>query len=75
MGKYPTREIRHGGEKDPNTGGSITFLEHQPDFSKFTKEHWEAYHMEELQKKSNKQSMIITILVLALFSVLAYFGV
>ena len=74
MGKYPKREIRHGGEKDPNTGGSITFIEHEPDFSKFTKEHWDIYNREKLHKQNDNLKLIITILVLTIFSILTYFG-
>lgn len=77
MAGYPTFQLGYQqGKKDPKTGGSITITPRtEPDFGKFTKEHWEAYNKEKLTKENGRLKGILAVVGLIVFYYLiSHFG-
>ncbi len=74
MAKYPRMDISKPVIKDPKTGGSITFVETEPDFEKFTQEDWAEYNRERIYKENDRLKMYIGILVAVILVGLLVFG-
>lgn len=74
MAKYPTREVSNPQPADPKTGGSITFVNHEPDFENFTNEHWQEYRFQETYKEKERYKGVIGWLVLIILGILGYYG-
>jgi hypothetical protein len=73
---FPTKEARqleYEGNSSFVKKYSATYIDSEPDFDNFTKEHWMEYQQKQDYEASQKKTGVIAWLVVAIICILGYY--